>query len=122
MICVVVCVMYGFCLVFEIVCMSLYVLLYVFRLISVWCLYLLVCLCMCCFCVLCMISVWFLNVLGLSRPPMDQKRVERRMQLIAETGHESGWSDLGISSDQWLMLVDRCVQTALDKENHFRQE
>ena len=62
-----------------------------------------------------------LNVLGLSRPPMDQQRVERRMQLIAETGNQSGWSDLGISSDQWLMLVDRCVQTALDKENHFRQ-
>lgn len=62
-----------------------------------------------------------LNVLGLSRPPMDQQRVERRMQLIAETGNQSGWSDLGISSDQWLLLVDRCVQTALEKENHFRQ-
>ena len=62
-----------------------------------------------------------LNVLGLSRPPMDQQRVERRMQLISETGNQSGWSDLGISSDQWLMLVDRCVQTALEKENHFRQ-
>lgn len=62
-----------------------------------------------------------LTVLGLSRPPMDQQRVERRMQLIAETGSQSGWSDLGISSDQWLLLVDRCVQTALDKENHFRR-
>jgi len=62
-----------------------------------------------------------LNVLGLSRSPMDQQRVERRMQLIAETGNQSGWSDLGISSDQWLLLVDRCVQTALNKENHFRQ-
>ena len=64
-----------------------------------------------------------LNVLGLSRPPIDQQRVERRMQLISESkgNNQSGWTDLGISSDQWLMLVDRCVQIALDKENHFRQ-
>jgi len=46
-----------------------------------------------------------LTVLGLARP-MDQDAVDRRVDLLAA----SGIPDIGLTLDQWLAVVARCVQ------------